>query len=68
MPLSILDAEGQPLRADDHERRFFEAAWVHKREGIYYFSYSTGDTHNLVYATGDNPLGPFTYRGRFWSR
>ncbi len=62
--LSILDAAGQPLRADDHERRFFEAAWVHKREGIYYFSYSTGDTHYLVYATGDNPFGPFTYRGR----
>jgi hypothetical protein len=63
-PLSILDAEGQPLRADDHDRRFFEAAWVHKREGLYYFSYSTGDTHFLVYATGSSPLGPFTYRGR----
>jgi hypothetical protein len=64
LPLSILDAAGQPLQADDHERRFFEAAWMHKREGLYYFSYSTGDTHYLVYATGDNPLGPFTYRGR----
>lgn len=62
--LSILDEAGQPLRADDHERRFFEASWMHKRDGIYYFSYSTGDTHYLVYATGDNPLGPFTYRGR----
>ena len=62
--LAILDAEGQPLRADDHERRFFEAAWVHKKDGVYYFSYSTGDTHYLAYATGDNPLGPFTYRGR----
>ncbi len=64
MPLQILDAEGRPLRADDHERRFFEAAWMHRRDGLYYFSYSTGDTHALVYATGDNPLGPFTYRGR----
>ena len=64
MPVQILDAQGQPLRADDHERRFFEAAWMHKRNGLYYFSYSTGNTHYLVYATGDNPLGPFTYRGR----
>jgi hypothetical protein len=64
MPLAILDSDGQPLRADDRERRFFEAAWMHKRDGVYYFSYSTGDTHRLVYATGDNPLGPFTYRGR----
>ena len=64
MTLSILDAEGRPLRADDHDRRFFEAAWMHKRDGIYYFSYSTGDTHYLAYATGDSPVGPFTYRGR----
>jgi len=61
--LQIVDDRGRPLRADDHDRRFFEAAWMHKREGIYYFSYSTGDTHFLAYATADNPLGPFTYRG-----
>jgi hypothetical protein len=63
-PLAILDADGEPLRADDHDRRFFEAAWMHKKDGVYYFSYSTGDTHYLAYATGDNPMGPFTYRGR----
>ena len=62
--LVILDAQGRPLQADDHERRFFEAPWMHKRNGVYYFSYSTGDTHYLVYAVGDNPLGPFTYQGR----
>jgi hypothetical protein len=45
----ILDEFGTPLRADDHDRRFFEAAWMHKREGSYYFSYSTGNTHRLVY-------------------
>ncbi|MBQ1205427.1 MAG: hypothetical protein IIX66_06010, partial [Alistipes sp.] len=26
-------------------------------------SYSTGDTHYLCYAIGDNPYGPFTYKG-----
>jgi hypothetical protein len=62
--LLLLDADGAPLKAGDHERRFFEGAWMHERNGIYYFSYSTGDTHYLVYATGDNPLGPFTYQGR----
>lgn len=63
--LQILDAEtGNPLAADDHERRFFEAAWMHKYHGTYYFSYSTGDTHYLAYATGSSPWGPFTYRGR----
>ena len=43
---------------------FFEAAWVHKRGGKYYFSYSTGDTHCLCYAIGDSPYGPFTYQGK----
>lgn len=62
--LAINGADGQLLPADDHDRRFFEAAWMHKYNGKYYFSYSTGDTHFLVYATGDSPLGPFTYKGK----
>ncbi|KAI0425847.1 xylosidase/arabinosidase [Xylaria sp. FL1042] len=63
--LVILAPEtGEPIPADDHERRFFEAAWMHKRDGKYYFSYSTGDSHYLVYAIGDSPLGPLTYAGR----
>ena len=36
---------------------------MHKYGGTYYLSYSTGDTHLIVYATGDNPYGPFTYQG-----
>jgi hypothetical protein len=62
--ISILDEKGNPLLAGDNERRFFEAAWLHKYHGTYYFSYSTGDTHFICYATGDSPYGPFTYRGR----
>ncbi|MDB4473767.1 glycoside hydrolase family 43 protein [Opitutaceae bacterium] len=62
--MEILDENGQPLRADDHDRRFFEAAWVHKRGDTYYLSYSTGNTHYLVYATSKSPTGPFTYGGR----
>ena len=59
----IVDEHGQPLRADDHSRRFFEGPWVHKHAGRYYFSYSTGNTHLLCYAVGDSPYGPFTYQG-----
>ena len=62
-PVIILDENGQPLKANDTERRFFEASWMHKYKGKYYFSYSTGDTHRLCYAIGDNPYGPFTYQG-----
>ena len=60
----VLDEQGKPLIAGDNARRFFEASWVHKHNGTYYFSYSTGDTHFIAYATGASPTGPFTYRGR----
>lgn len=59
----IVDEHGHPLRADDHDRRFFEAAWMHKYQGRYYLSWSTGNTHLLCYATGSSPYGPFVYQG-----
>lgn len=62
--IEILDENGKPLSASDEERRFFEAPWMHKYNGKYYLSYSTGTTHYIVYATGDDPMGPFTYQGR----
>lgn len=60
----IVDEAGKPLLGGDHDRRFFEATWMHKRGGRYYLSYSTGDTHYIAYAIGDSPYGPFTYKGR----
>lgn len=60
----ILDEDGSPLLAGQNDRRFFEASWVHRYNGKYYFSYSTGDSHYICYATGDSPYGPFTYQGR----
>lgn len=62
-PVVVLGADGSPLKAGDTLHRFFEASWMHKYKGVYYFSYSTGDGHTLCYATGDNPYGPFTYQG-----
>lgn len=62
--VEILDENGNPILASDEDRRYFEGPWMHKYKGKYYLSYSTGTTHYIVYATGDNPLGPFTYQGR----
>lgn len=46
---------------------FFEAPFVMKRNGTYYFMYSSGSCHDhtyrVQYATSDQPLGPYTYRG-----
>lgn len=63
-PLKILDENGEPLKAGDEDRRYFEDPWMHKYNDTYYFSYSTGTTHYIVYATSKDPQGPFTYRGR----
>jgi hypothetical protein len=61
--ISIIDKYGAPVLAGETDKRFFEASWMHKYNGVYYFSYSTGTTHYLAYATGDNPMGPFTFKG-----
>jgi len=62
--VKIVDEKGKLLLSGDHDRRFFEASWVHKYKGNYYFSYSTGDTHFIQYAMGKSPYGPFTYKGK----
>ena len=62
--ITILDENGEPIKAGDEDRRYFEGPWMHKYNGKYYLSYSTGTTHYLVYAVGDSPEGPFTYGGR----
>jgi len=45
---------------------YAEAPFVFKRNGIYYLVYSNGWSmkySTLIYATADNPCGPFTYQG-----
>src|SRR5438046_10503208 len=61
--IKIVDNNGNLFKENDNNKRFFEASWMHKYNGKYYFSYSTGDTHNICYAIGDSPYGPFTYTG-----
>lgn len=61
--ISIVDEDGNPILAGDEERRFFEGPWMHKYNGYYYLSYSTGTTHYLAYAMSKSPKGPFVYKG-----
>jgi alpha-L-fucosidase 2 len=44
---------------------FHEAAWVFKKDGVYYMMYADNmrGRNRLRYATSDRPLGPWTYRG-----
>ena len=51
--------------------RFFEASYMHKYKGKYYFSYSTNfnptpempGSATIGYMMGDSPTGPFEYKG-----
>lgn len=44
---------------------FFEAAWVFKRNGTYYFTYSTTPRAEMRidYMTGDHPIEGYEYKG-----
>lgn len=46
---------------------FFEAPFVLKRNGIYYFMYSSAschdETYHVQYATSRHPMGPYKYQG-----
>lgn len=45
---------------------FFEASYMHKHNGKYYFSYSANFPDrgaSIDYAIGDSPLGPFVWKG-----
>lgn len=61
--IKLVDQHGKTFAEKENDKRFFEASWVHKHNGKYYFSYSTGGTHNICYGVGDSPYGPFTYKG-----
>ncbi|MBP5331680.1 MAG: family 43 glycosylhydrolase [Lachnospiraceae bacterium] len=42
---------------------YFEAASIRKKDGKYYFIYSSEVMHELCYATADDPRGEFKYGG-----
>lgn len=61
--ITILDESKRPILAGEEGKRFFEASWMHKYNGVYYLSYSTGTSHYIAYATSDKPTGPFIFKG-----
>ncbi len=56
-----LDGEVMKMNAQN----FFEASWVFKRKGVYYFAYSSNPKAQMRidYQTSDKPTEGFTYRG-----
>jgi len=58
---NLLELAEKPRTIDYGYKNFFEASYMHKRNGIYYFSYNAG--LGGFYAMGNNPYGPFEYKG-----
>ncbi len=59
----MISVQGEAIKVS--ARAFFEAAWMHKRDDIYYLSYSTQPSAGIRidYLTSDSAIGPFTYAG-----
>ena len=59
----MISIDGEIIKM--HAPNFFEAAFVHKRNGVYYFAYSTTPRAGMRfdYMTSDKPTEGFTYRG-----
>jgi hypothetical protein len=68
-----LDATMKKIDGDVVElpsvKYYYEGPWMHKKDGVYYLSYSEGGKspgaagHLIVYSTSTSPMGPFTYQG-----
>jgi arabinoxylan arabinofuranohydrolase len=48
--------------------QYTEAPYVHKRNGVYYLSYSRDVPEYTVYATSDKVTGPWRYRGTIMNK
>lgn len=59
---NMIELDG-PIHTVTEIERFTEAPWLHKRNGIYYLTYSTDFPEKTVYATSDKPTGPWKIRG-----
>jgi len=58
---NLLELAEEPRTIEYGNKNFFEASYMHKRNGIYYFSYNAG--LGGFYGMADNPYGPFKYKG-----
>lgn len=62
---NMVEKDGDVVALDVH--RYCEGIWVHKHNGLYYFSYASalGDkvANLLEYSAAKSPLGPFDYKG-----
>jgi hypothetical protein len=62
---NMLELAGAPKQIDTLPTGMKEGPFLFERNGIYYFTFPhvIEKTEALVYGMGDNPMGPFEYKG-----
>lgn len=68
---NMKELDGEPVSLGGLPQMYKEAAFMFKKDGKYYFTYSHTTiyrTCELSYSMGDSPLGPFEYKGAFMKR
>lgn len=62
---NMVELDSEPVQIEGLPEGFKEGPFVFERNGIYYYTFPwvRDSTETLAYATGDNPMGPFTFRG-----
>ncbi len=62
---NMVELESEPVQIEGLPEGFKEGPFVFERNGIYYYTFPwvRDSTETLAYATGDNPMGPFTFQG-----
>ena len=66
-PLPIAPGKNVSAGTSFEGHAFFEAPSIRKFDNKYYFIYSSEHFHELCYAVGNSPEGPFEYKGRLVS-
>lgn len=62
---NMLELDSEPIQIEGLPQGFKEGPFVFERNGIYYYTFPwvRNNTETLAYAIGDNPLGPFEFKG-----
>lgn len=62
-PVFVVPATHNSIGGQFEGHAFFEAPSIRKKDGLYYFIYSSQVCRELCYATSKRPDGDFVYRG-----
>ena len=62
---NMVELDSEPVQIEGLPEGFKEGPFIFERNGIYYYTFPwvRDSTETLAYATGNNPMGPFEFRG-----